>query len=216
MKYKCVLFDLDGTILNTIESITYASNEAMKIYGFPEHTKEEVLTFVNYGSVEMIRRALLPNILEKEKFDEIHDTYAELLKKYSATMNKAYEGIENVCKALKEGGIKLCVMSNKPQESAEECINTYFPSGLFENVRGSVPEKFLKPQENFTFDVIREMGVNKEDCILVGDSFVDCQTAKNAKLPFIWVSWGYGKRDSLNGSPTYIATTPKDILDYVL
>lgn len=214
-KFKCVIFDLDGTLLYTLTSINKAMNETLGVCGYPEHSLEKTVDFVNFGSVELIRRALPVDKRYDEEVMRVHEIYLPILKKYASVGTKPYDGICETCNELKKQGIILCVMSNKPQSAVETCIETYFEDGIFDIIRGSVPGKFVKPDSKFTLDVIKQSGVDKSDCILVGDSVVDLQTAKNVGCPCIWVKWGYGKEDNIGGTPEYIADTPDDILKII-
>ncbi len=215
-KYKCVIFDLDGTLLYTLTSINKAINETLRICGYPEHPLERTVDFVNFGSVELVRRALPEDKREAGEVMRIHEIYFPLLKKYASDGTKPYDGIADVCRKLKENGIILCIMSNKPQAAAEACIETYFENGLFDIVRGSVPGEFLKPDAKFTLDVIEQTGCSKDDCVLIGDSIVDLETARNAGCHCIWVKWGYGNESNIGGIPEYVAENPDDIIDIIL
>lgn len=216
MKYKCAIFDLDGTLLYTLTSINKAINEALRICGYPEHPLEKTVDFVNFGSVELVRRALPEDKRYEEEVMRVHEIYFPILKKYASDGTKPYDGITEVCRKLKSNGIRLCVMSNKPQAAAQTCIDTYFEEGLFDIVRGSVPGKFIKPDAKFTTDVIKQSGCKKEDCVLIGDSVVDLETATNAGCPCIWVRWGYGNENNIGGIPEYIADAPSDIERIIL
>ncbi len=215
-KYKCAIFDLDGTLLYTLTSINKAINETLRICSYPEHPLERTVDFVNFGSVELVRRALPEDKKHDEEVMRVHEIYFPLLKKYASDGTKPYDGITEVCRKLKDSGVTLCVMSNKPQAAAETCIETYFEKGLFDIVRGSVPGEYIKPDAKFTLDVIKQAGATKEDCVLIGDSVVDLETAKNAGCPCIWVKWGYGKESNIGGIPEYTAEKPEDIIDIIL
>lgn len=214
--YKCVIFDLDGTLLYTLLSLNKAINEALGICGYPTHSVERMVDFVNFGSVELVRRALPEDKRYDEEVMRVHDIYFPILKKYASDGTKPYDGIPEVCKKLKESGITLCVMSNKPQAATENCISTYFEDGLFDIVRGSVPGKYIKPDAAFTNEVIESSGFDRSECILVGDSIVDMQTAANADCPLIWVKWGYGTKENIGGEPAYTAEKPEDLLSIIL
>lgn len=218
MKYKCAIFDLDGTLLYTLESIKTALNEVLELCNYPHnHTVEDTATFVNFGSVECVRRALPKNVRSNdEEVLRIHKIYMPILEKHLDTGTKPYDNIVEVCKALKNAGVKLCVMSNKPHIATEKSIGHFFPEDLFDSVRGSIPGKFLKPDATFTNDVISSLGCKNEDCILIGDSAVDIQTAKNALCDVIFVKWGYTKLENLEVSPSFVAETPEDILKIIL
>lgn len=214
-KFKCAIFDLDGTLLYTLISINKAINETMRICGYPEHTLYETVNFVNFGSVELVRRALPENKRYENEIKRVHDIYFPILEKYAADGTRPYDGISEACKKLKQCGVKLCVMSNKPQQAAQACVEAYFEKGLFDIVRGSVPGKFLKPDADFTLDVINEAGIKKEDCVFIGDSAVDIKTAENVGCPCIWVKWGYGNEKNIGGIPEYTAKTPNDIVEII-
>lgn len=214
--FKCVIFDLDGTLLYTLTSINKAINETLRNCGYPEHPLEKTIDFVNFGSVELVRRALPEDKRSHDEVMRVHELYLPVLKKYASDGTKPYDGICEVCRELRSAGVTLCVMSNKPQKAAEACIEAYFEKGLFDVVRGSVPGKFIKPEKSFTMDVIKEAKVNKEDCVLVGDSVVDLDTAKNAGCPCIWVKWGYGNESNIGGIPDFTADTPSDITRIIL
>ena len=215
-KFKCAIFDLDGTLLYTLKSINKAINEAMRICGYPTHPLENTVNLVNFGSVDLVRRALPEDKRYDEEVIRVHEIYFPILKKYASDGTKPYDGISEVCKRLKKAGIILCVMSNKPQGAAQTCIDTYFEEGLYDIVRGSVPGKFLKPDAAFTLDVIKQAGVKKEECVLIGDSVVDLDTAKNSGCPCIWVKWGYGNENNIGGIPEYTAEIPSDIEKIIL
>lgn len=214
--YKCVIFDLDGTLLYTLPSINTALNETLAAFGFPTHPLERTVDFVNFGSVELVRRALPHEHQDSETVEKLHEIYLPILKKYTSDGVRPYEGIPEVCRKLYDSGVTLCVMSNKPQAATETCINTHFESGLFKIVRGSVPGKFLKPDKSFSLDVIKSASADISECIFVGDSCVDIDTARNADCPVIWVKWGYGNANTIDNKPDYIAETPRDLLKIIL
>ncbi len=215
-KFKCVIFDLDGTLLYTLASINKALNEALEICGYPTHTVEETVNFVNYGSVELVRRALPADKRYDEEIMRVHEIYTPILRENVSYGTKPYDGIPEVLRKLKDAGVKLCVMSNKPEHAAKSSIDAYFDKGIFELVRGFVPGVFKKPDSKFTLDVISQAGFKPEDCILVGDSVVDLETAKNALCPVIWVKWGYGTTENIGGIPDYTAEHPKDLEKIIL
>lgn len=218
MKYKCAIFDLDGTLLYTLESIKTALNEVLELCNYPHnHTIEDTATFVNFGSVECVRRALPKEVRSNdEEVLRVHKIYMPILERHLGTGTRPYDGIVDMCTKLKSEGIKLCVMSNKPHIATEKSIETFFEKDLFDSVRGSVPGKFLKPDKAFTDDVISSFGFSNKDCILIGDSAVDIQTAKNAGCDVIFVKWGYTKLENLDNTPNFVAETPEDILKIIL
>ncbi|MBR5307374.1 MAG: HAD family hydrolase [Clostridia bacterium] len=215
-KFKCAIFDLDGTLLYTLKSINTAINETLRLCGYPEHPLENTVNLVNFGTVDLVRRALPEDKRTDEEIARVHELYLPRLKKHASVGTMPYDGISEVCKKLKESGVTVCVMSNKSDGATKACIDTYFEKGLFDVVRGSVPGEYLKPDAKFTEEVVKEAGAKKEDCVLIGDSIVDLRTAKNADCPCIWVSWGYAKKETLDIEPQYIADKPEDILSVIL
>lgn len=216
LKFKCAIFDLDGTLLYTLKSINKAINETLEIFGYPTHPLENTVNLVNYGSIELVRRALPEGRKDNAEVMRVHEVYCPILKKYASDGTRPYDGIAETCRKLKDAGILLCVMSNKPQAATESCIETYFEKDLFDVVRGFVPGEFKKPDKKFTYDVMRQAGVSHEDCVLIGDSVVDLDTAKNAQCPCIWVKWGYSNADNIGGIPEFTAETPSDIEKIIL
>lgn len=215
-KFKCAIFDLDGTLLYTLASINKALNEALEICGYPTHSVEETVNFVNFGSVELVRRALPEDKRYDEEVMRVHEIYTPILRENVSYGTKPYDNVPEVCKKLKDAGVTLCVMSNKPDHAANSSINAYFEEGLFEFVRGFVPGVYKKPEPEFTLDVIKQAGFTKDDCILIGDSVVDLETAKNAGCPVIWVKWGYGTEKNIGSVPDFTAEKAEDLLNIIL
>ncbi len=218
MKFKSVLFDLDGTLLDTLGSLVYASNLAMEKCGYPLHTREEVRGFINYGSVELIRRALPEEVRHNEdEVMRVHGIYFPILRENATRDCVRYDGLAELCGELTESGVKIAVLTNKPDAAAKACIEKYYPDTHFASVRGMVPGKFVKPERAFTEDMMREIGADPESTLFVGDSHVDVATAHNASLPCAGVCWGFhGDGGFGDTPPDYLIRTPDELKTLIL
>ncbi len=206
-----VIFDLDGTLLNTLEDLKNSTNFALNKFNYPARTLEEVRCFVGNGVKKLIERAI-PNGLNNPDFNECLDVFK---KNYSENMynNTApYIGILKILKELKNDGYKIAVVSNKFDSAVKELCKKYFPD-LVDIAIGQSETIPKKPAPDSVFEAIQELGINHCDCVYVGDSEVDVQTAKNANLPCVGVSWGFRSKDVLqNEGCKYIIDNPCDIM----
>ncbi len=194
-KYEAVLFDLDGTLLDTLEDLRDAVNHIMKKYDFPEHSLEEIRKAVGDGIRKLIERCV-PAGTDTETIDA---AFADFKVYYGANCQnktKPYDGITALAKRLKEDGYKLAVVSNKNHEAVQKLIPFYF-GDLFEISVGAMEDKRKKPAPDTSFYALEKLGVSKEQALFVGDSQVDVETAKNAEIPGILVTWGFRSREEL-------------------
>ena len=210
MQLKAVIFDLDGTLLYTLDDLTESTNYALNQFGFPTRTKDEIKNFVGNGVEKLIERAI-PNGLQNPKYQECLDTFKI---HYSDTMynqTKPFDGIIDVLTKLKKEHYKLAVVSNKFDTAVKELCNKYF-NGLIDIAVGQKQDIEPKPSPDSVNEVISILGLKPSECIYVGDSEVDIQTAKNAGIDCISVTWGYKNIDFLyeNGASVF-AYIPEDI-----
>lgn len=216
-KYKTVIFDLDGTLIDTIESIRCSINEVLGSFGYPTHDREAIRSFINFGSVELVRRALPEDKRTDEEIKRIHDIYFPLLAKNSAENCRVYDGIAELCHKLKKNGVSIAVLTNKPDAAAKNCINRYMSDVDFDSVMGMVPGKFVKPSADFTFEIMRVLGAKSASTLYVGDSVVDVKTAHNAGLPCAGVCWGFhGENGFLDQTPDILVHTPDELYDIIM
>ena len=217
-KYKSVLFDLDGTLIDTLGSLVYASNKAMEMCGYPLHTRDEVRGFINYGSVELIRRALPEDVrCDENEVMRVHGIYFPILRENATRDCVRYDGLDALCRELICAGVKLAVLTNKPDAAAKSCIETYYPDIDFASVRGMVPGKFVKPDRAFTEDIMREIGAEPSSTLFVGDSHVDVATAHNASLPCAGVCWGFhGDLGFGSTPPDFLIHSPDELKALIL
>ncbi|MGL5086046.1 MAG: HAD family hydrolase [Clostridium sp.] len=194
--YKAVIFDLDGTLLDTLEDLANACNYALKECGLKTHETEKYKRFVGDGRFKLIERIISKEDNTEELFNKVLKLYDEYYLEHMVDETKPYDGIINLLEQLKSLGIKLCVVSNKPHEFAEEMVNKYFGNKI-NIVYGQRLNYKTKPDPETIFEVIKELGISKDECLYVGDSNVDVLTAKNAGVKSIGVSWGFRGRNEL-------------------
>lgn len=215
MKYKAVIFDMDGTILNTLEDLKNATNYSLRQFGMPERSLEEVRMFVGNGIRKLVERAV-PAGTPKEKIDQILDVFLEYYEIHSADNTSPYPGILELVEKLKKSGIKTAVSTNKANVPAQELGREYF-NGIFDLIVGQQDGLKVKPAPDSVNKILSILDIQKKDAIYIGDSDVDVQTAKNSGLDFIGVSWGFRGREFLekNGAKN-IVDNANEILDLVI
>ena len=213
---KCAVFDLDGTLLNTIKTINYYLNFALAAHNFSSVSEEETMSFVGDGAVKLIERALNRVSADEGLFDAVYKTYNEAYNSSPYYLTEAYEGITEVLLALKKQGIKLAVLSNKPDFAVVATVTRFFPD-IFDIVRGGRENVPLKPCPDALFEILRELAVTPDETAYIGDSEPDVATAKNAKVArCISVTWGFRTKAQLNiaGAEIFI-DKPEEIIDYL-
>lgn len=215
MKYKAVIFDMDGTILNTLEDLKNATNYSLRQFGMPERSLEEVRMFVGNGIKKLVERAV-PSGTSEEKIAQVFDVFLEYYEIHSADNTSPYPGILELVEKLKESGIKTAVSTNKADVPAQELGREYF-NGIFDLIVGQQDGLKVKPAPDSVNKILSILDIQKKDAIYIGDSDVDVQTAKNSGLDFIGVSWGFRGREFLekNGAKN-IVDNANEILDLVI
>ena len=192
---KLVIFDLDGTLTNTIPDIEDNVNKTMRKFGFPEITADEARRFVGNGAKVLIERSLKG--VMPENFNEIVDFYNESYNFCGSPKTYVYDGMTELLKELKKEGYLLAVVSNKPQDGTTEVIRKFFGDGLFDYVYGQREGVKTKPDKEPVEIVLKALNVSKKDAVYVGDSEVDALTAINADLYGISVLWGFREKSLL-------------------
>ena len=204
---RLVIFDLDGTLLNTIADLAAGVNHTLDTLGLPQHTIGEYTLMVGNGMCKLVMRALPENLAADDAF--MDSTLAQFLDYYAAHIDvytKPYPGIPELINALSTEGYKLAVASNKIQAGAEKLISKFFPNIPFVAVMGNSPLYPLKPDAALVEYIMQKAGTDRTNTIMVGDSGTDIQTARNAGIPVIAVSWGFRPRHELT-SADHIADT---------
>lgn len=211
-KVETVVFDMDGTILNTIDDIAGAVNYILKKYELPLRTVEEVKGFVGNG----LKRTLLLSVPEgtgEEFVDSIFDEFTEYYKSHSNIYTKPYDGIVDTLKELKRRGYKLAVVSNKRHEAVVKLCDTFY-SGLFDEMLGETEGINRKPAPDMVNLVLDRLKSDKSHSVYVGDSDVDIKTANNSGLNGIYVSWGFRTKEFLiSEGAECIVDTPEQLLE---
>ncbi len=212
--YNTVIFDLDGTLLDTLDDLTNAVNYALTEKGMPSRTKEEVRRFVGNGARRLFELAV-PDGIENPLFEETLGKFNEYYGVHCNDCTKSYDGMTELLKWLKERGYALAIVSNKPDFAVKELSRIYF-DGLVETAVGEREGIARKPAPDTVLAALKELGRNKEEAVYVGDSEVDVATAANAGIPCISVLWGFRDRErlTLNGAENF-AATPEDIKSFL-
>ena len=213
--YTTVIFDLDGTLLNTLDDLADSVNFALATYGLPTHTREKICSFVGNGMQNLMQ--LAAGKQDKVDQDELLATFKAHYKKHCKDKTKPYDGIISLLRALKARGVKTAVLSNKADFATKELAKEYF-DGLLDEAVGENEAAGIrkKPCPDALFAVLERLGAKKEEALYVGDSDVDIFTAKNAGVRCISVTWGFRDRAFLieNGAQTLI-DSPEKILEIV-
>lgn len=213
--YKLAVFDMDGTILDTLEDLKDSTNFALEKCGYPVRTYDEVRRFVGNGIRKLIERAV-PEGLTIEQIDRVHEVFTEHYKVHCADKTKAYDGIKPLLEKLRASGVKTAVVSNKADYGVQELCKEYF-DGLFDYAVGEREGIRRKPAPDAVNEALRVLGIDKSEAVYIGDSDVDFETAKNAELPCISVLWGFRDEEFLREKgATLFVRDPAEIYDIIM
>ena len=211
MKTKAVIWDLDGTLLNTLEDLAASTNAALTACGLPARTIEEVRGFVGNGIGKLIERAV-PGGKERPLFQPVYDAFVAHYAEHSRDTTRPYDGVIELLDALLEKGVKMAIVSNKIDFAVKALSRAYFGERMCSAV-GDDPSRRRKPAPDSVLVAMKELGVAKEETIYVGDSDVDVMTAHNAGLVCCAVSWGFRSAQSLEeAGADSISATPEELL----
>lgn len=213
MKYDTYIFDLDGTLLDTLGDLASSVNYALRMHDMPERTVEEVRRFVGNG-VRLLMERAIPDGAENPSFETTFATFRQHYMAHSLDTTKPYEGIPEILSALKGQGRRTAVVSNKFMLATQELIRHFFPDTIEVAIGEHEAEGIRKkPAPDTVVEALRQLGVGKEGAVYVGDSDVDIMTARNAGLPCVSVLWGFRDRDFLikHGAKTFISA-PSELL----
>ncbi len=214
MKYKAIVFDLDGTLLNTLDDLYLSVNYALEQFNLPLRTKEEVCSFVGNGVANLMERSIGEN-LGSVDFDACLNCFKKHYSVHSEDNTAPYDDVCALLATLKDKNVKCAIVSNKFDAAVKGLAEKYFPS-LVDVALGESPAFNRKPAPDLVFCALEKLGVNKNDSLFVGDSEVDVQTALNAKIDFLGVLWGFRSKEVLSlAGATAFASLPQDILKFV-
>lgn len=214
MKFSAAIFDLDGTLIDTLEDLKNSVNHALRQFGFPERTYEEIKSFVGNGVAKLVYRSAPADAGEETKA-KLLALFKEHYIEHSMVFTAPYEGIEEMLIELKNAGVKTAVVTNKMQDAALDIIESFF-GNFIDVVIGQVDNLPQKPEPDGVWLAIGELGESRENAVYIGDSDVDCLTAKNSALPIIGCVWGFRGRAVLEKcGADYIADTPSDVVKII-
>ncbi len=212
--YKTVIFDLDGTLLDTLEDLADSVNEMLRRFSCPERSLAEVRQFVGNGMKKLVERSVSADF-DQENFDSAYEFFRSSYSKNMQNKTRPYEGITACLEELEKLGIKTIVTSNKNDDAVKKLCREYFGERitLAVGAKEGIP---TKPSPEMVFYAIEEIGAEKENCIFIGDSDTDILTAKNAGLKSIGVLWGFRDREVLEKAEAdYIISHPRELMKIV-
>lgn len=218
---KLIAFDVDGTLLDTLDTITYHVNDTLVDYGFKEvNDAKYMLSILGYGSRYLIEKSIQYHEKDYDNEEKIEEVLQEYTKRYNANpsyLTKVYPGLEDLVKYLKDKGYLVAAYSNKPDNVLRPLMEDIFKKGLFDHIEGQKDGAPSKPHPQVLNSIIDMFNLDKKKVVYVGDSDVDVETAKNAGVVSLAVSWGFRSRDFLEKlNPDYLVDTAeeaKDIID---
>ena len=214
---KACIFDLDGTLTNTLESMTYSVNLTLKEMGLSQITKDQCRMFVGNGARVLIEESLkVSGDPKASRIEEGMKIYGRIFDQNCTYHVTLYEGIPEMLKALKDRGIHLAVLSNKPDRQTVKVVKEIFGDNIFDDAQGQKDGIRRKPEPDGVWYLMEQMQVSKEECLYIGDSEVDAATGKNAGLKTIGVLWGFRDRKTLEtAGADHLIERPEELLQFV-
>lgn len=214
---KACIFDLDGTLTNTLESMTYSVNLTLEEMGLSKITKDQCRLFVGNGARVLMEKSLkAAGDTDASRIEEGMEIYGRIFDRNCTYHVTPYEGIPEMLKALKDKGIQLAVLSNKPDRQTVKVVKAIFGEELFDYAQGQKEGIRRKPEPDGVWYLMEQMHVSKEECLYIGDSEVDAATGRNAGLKTIGVLWGFRDRKTLEtAGADELIDRPDELLKFV-
>lgn len=210
--YNAVIWDLDGTLLDTLVDLRNSVNYAMAQFGYPECTMEQIRTFVGNGVKKLVELAI-PNGTDNPNYSEAYDTFCAHYAIHNLDNTRPYDGVLEVIEELKARGVKQAIVSNKVDDGVKKLNDAFFGVDIALGVTDDLPRKPAPDMVHRAMDLI---GAIPSETVYIGDSEVDMATAKNAGLPCISVLWGFRSREELEPhNPECMIEHPSEILEYI-
>ena len=210
-----VIFDLDGTLLDTIDDLADAGNYVCRLHGWPTYTVDAFKLMVGNGIPKLVER-FAPQGTSQEMLDQAYQEFMDWYGVHKEDKTAPYAGMPEVAKALREAGVSIAVLSNKADVMAGPVVEHYYP-GIFPVVQGALPGLPTKPDPTLLYKLMERLGATQEDTLFVGDSNVDIRTAKNGGLTGCGVLWGFRSREELEAAGAdVIVSTPQELQDLIL
>lgn len=214
MAVKGIIFDLDGTLVDTLDDLTDSMNYGLKTLGFETRRPEECRTMIGNGLTKFAECALgKENQTQRDRLLEIMTTH---YRRNCLNKTRIYKGLLEVVNVLRERGIRLAVLTNKNQYPAEKIVNHFFGQDVFYPIIGFLPGRAVKPEPCGVFETLGLWGLGSQDVVLAGDSEIDAQTAKRANIGFLACEWGFRRRQVLiDAGAKVLIQKPEEILMYL-
>ncbi len=213
---KLAIFDLDGTLLDTVADLATVCNEVLRTYGFHTHPQESYKGFLGKGAVSLITRALEGQTDDPSVIANLVAEFRAIYPGKAQIFTQPYPGIPKLLEKLKQLGVTIAVLSNKPHAPTCQLIDHYF-SGMVELSYGQREGIPLKPDPTVLLEMIAHFGADPKDCVYIGDTQVDIETAKNAGMPCVAVSWGFCTKDKLlEWGAQYIVDKDDELLQNII
>ena len=214
--YKYVIFDLDGTLLNTLDDLGDAGNYTCRQMGWPEHSIDAYKYFVGNGLEKLVERFTPEKHRTTDELKAAYDIFMPYYNAHKEDKTKPYTGISELLSALRASDVKFAVLTNKADHLAKPVMECYFP-GMFSFVQGALPGRPTKPDPTLLHDLMKRMGAVASETLFVGDSNVDIRTAKNGGLTGCGVLWGFRTCEELLGEGAdVLVETPEQLADLIL
>lgn len=214
--YRYVIFDLDGTLLNTLDDLADAGNWVCRNHGWPEHSLDAYKYFVGNGMAKLVERFSPEAFRAPEQIEKTLEEFMPRYEAHKADKTAVYVGMPEVLDRLRKAGVHIAVLTNKADRVAGSVVEEYYP-GVFPVVQGAVSAKPTKPDPTLLLELMQRLGAGRENTLFVGDSNVDIQTAKNGQLDSCGVLWGFRSRQELEEEgATYLVQTPEELAELIL
>ncbi|MBO7259672.1 MAG: HAD family hydrolase [Paludibacteraceae bacterium] len=213
---KIVIFDLDGTLLNSVADLAQATNYALSLNGYPTHPEEAYRFFVGNGINKLFERALPEGAKTEENVLRIRETFIPYYNEHKSDLTRPYAGVVDLLESLQDKGLTLAIASNKYMAATVQLVSHFFPSIHFDVVLGQRDDVPVKPHPQIVHDILQHTGYSPADVLYVGDTAVDMHTAHNAGVDVVAVTWGFRPRAELEAChPTHIVDHPLQILSLI-
>lgn len=214
---KGCIFDLDGTLTDTLESLTFSVNRTLEEMKLGTITKDQCRRFVGNGARCLVERALnAAGDTESKRLEEGMEVYGRIFREYCTYHVTPYKGVPEMLKRLQAKGVKLSVLSNKPHGQTVDVVKEFFGENIFDQVQGQDSRFPKKPNPAGVYHLLKEMGISREECLYVGDSEVDVATGAAAGMKCVAVTWGFrGRKELKAAGAEYLIDTPEQLSEYV-
>ena len=211
------VFDLDGTLVDSLTDLALSVNKGLKANGLPEHPVESYRRFVGNGRALLIKRAMGEASADEAKYNSVMEIFNSEYALHCNDNTASYDGCDALLEGLTDSGVLVAVLSNKPDEFIAEILGKIYPRRHFAEAWGQKPEYPTKPDGAALLAMLALHGVHREECVYIGDSDVDVYTARNAGVKMAGVSWGFrGKEELLGAGAPFVADSADELLDHIL